>query len=99
MPSEVGGGPVQIPGTAGSFHGNHVRGNQPCKRSPTRTITLKELQWRNLADLIPTMNHFLIGRGRAGHRIGKIGNQAVIHKAKLRKQTGKMVTKAVIRPR
>ena len=60
VPSKVGGGPVQIPGTAGRFHVNPVSGNQPCKPPPTGTVTLKELQWRNLPDLIPTMNHFLI---------------------------------------
>ena len=91
VPSEVVGDPVQIPGTAGRFHGYPVSGNQPCKRPPPGTITLKELQWRNLPDLIPTMNHFLLGIGRAGCRIGKLATKAAIHKAKLRKQTAKIV--------
>ena len=77
MPSKVGGGFAQIPGTAGRFHGNPVSGNQR-KWPPTGTgtVTLKELQWRNLPDPIPTINHFLIGMGRAGHRIAKIGDQS-----------------------
>ena len=37
----------------------------------TSIITLKQLQWRNLPDTIPTMNHFLWGVGRAGCWIGK----------------------------
>ena len=73
---KVGGGPAQIPGTAGRFHGNPVSGNQPCKWPPTSTITLEELHGRNLPDPIPTMNHFLWGVGRAGSRIGKIGDQS-----------------------
>jgi len=76
VPSKVVGSPAQIPGTAARFYGNPVSVNQPCKRPPTGTVTLKELQWRNLPDPIPTMNHFLIGRGRAGSRIGKIGDQS-----------------------
>ena len=64
VPSRVGGGPAQIPGTAGRFNGNPVSGNQPCKRPPTGTVTLKELQWRNLPDPIPTMNHFLNRDGK-----------------------------------
>ena len=76
MPSKVGGGPAQIPGKAARFYGHPVSVNQPCKRPPTGTVTLKELQWRNLPDPIPTMNHFLIGSGRAGSRIGKIGDQS-----------------------
>ena len=54
MPSKVGGGPVQMLGTAGRFHDNPVSGNHPYKRPPTGTVTLKELQWRNLTDLIDT---------------------------------------------
>ena len=48
---------------------NPVSGKQPCKWPPTSTVTLKELQWRNLPDPIPTMNNFLWGVGRAGCRI------------------------------
>ena len=67
----------KIPGNAGRFYnGEPVSGKQPCKRPPTSTITLKELQWRNLPYPIPTMNHFLWGIGRAGRWIGKIGNQS-----------------------
>ena len=54
-----GGGPAKIPGTAGRFHGNPVSGNELCKQPPISTIRLKELQWRNLTELIPTMKHFL----------------------------------------
>ena len=72
----VGGGPAQIPGTAGRFYGNPVSGNQPCKRPPIGTVTLKELQWRNLPGPIPAMNHFLIGMGRAGRRTSRIGDQS-----------------------
>ena len=76
VPSKVGGGPVKIPGTAWRFHGNPVSGNQSCKWPPTSTVTLKELQWRNLPDPIPTMNHFVWGVRRARHWIGKIGKQS-----------------------
>ena len=48
VPSKVDGGPMQIPGTAGRFHGNPVSGNQPCKQPPASTVTVKEPQWRNL---------------------------------------------------
>ena len=76
MLSKVGGSPAQIPSTAGRFHGNPVSRNQSCKQPPTSTVTLKALQWRNLADPVPIMNHFLRGMGKAGHRIGKIGKQS-----------------------
>ena len=62
VPSELGGGPAEIPDTAGRFHGNPVSGNQPCKRPPISTVTLMELQWRNLPYPLPTMNHFLPGK-------------------------------------
>ena len=49
MPSKVGGGPAQIPGTAGRFHGNPVKRNQPCKQPPTSIITegtsVEKLTW------------------------------------------------------
>jgi len=57
--SKVDGGPTKIPGTAGRFHGNPMSRNQPCKRPPNSTIALKELQWRNLAERIATVKHFL----------------------------------------
>ena len=50
------GGPAKFPGTAGLFHGNPMNGNQPFKWPPTSTIKLKQLQWRNLPDPIPTKN-------------------------------------------
>ena len=52
MPSKVGGGPVQMLGTAGRFRDNPVSEYHPYKGPPTGTVTLKELQWRNLPDLI-----------------------------------------------
>ena len=58
MPSKVVEDPMKIPGTAGRFHGNPVSRNQPCKWPPTSAIILKELQWRNFPDPVPTMNHF-----------------------------------------
>ena len=67
---------AKLPVIEGRFHGNLVSGNQPCKWSPTGAITLKETRRRNLPDLIPTMNQFLWGLGRAGHWMGKIGNQS-----------------------
>ena len=70
VPSKVRGDLKKIPGTAASFHSNPVSINQPCKRPPISTITLKKLQCRNLPDLIPHINHFLWGVGRAGHWIG-----------------------------
>jgi len=76
VPSKAGMGPVEIPGTEGRFHGNHVSGIQPCKWSATNTVTLKELQGRNLSYLIPTMNCFQWEMGRAGWWINKIGNQS-----------------------
>ena len=68
-------GRTKIPGTAGRFHDKPVSGNQPCKRPPTHTVTLKELQWRNLPDQILTMNHFLWGMERARHWTGKLVDQ------------------------
>ena len=59
VPSKVGGGLAQISGAAGRFYGNPMSGNQTCKRPPISNFTLKELQWRNLPELIPTMNLFL----------------------------------------
>jgi len=47
VPSKVGGGSVQIPGTAGRSHGNHVSGNQPCKQPPTSGVTVKKPTWPN----------------------------------------------------
>ena len=76
MPSKVGGGLAQIPGTAGRFHGNPMSGNQTCKWPPISNVTLKELQWRNLPELIPTMHFFLWRLGRNGCWIGKIGDQS-----------------------
>ena len=42
MPLKVGGGPAQIPGTGGRFHGNPVSGNQPYKQPPTSSVALEE---------------------------------------------------------
>ena len=52
-------------GIAESFHGNPVSGNQPCKRIPTSTDTMKELQMRNLHDPMPTMTFFEGWEGEA----------------------------------
>jgi len=65
VPSKVDEGPTKIAGTAGKFHGNPVQGNHPYKRLLTSTVTVKELQWRNLPDLIPTVNRFLSEEGWA----------------------------------
>jgi len=59
VPSKVGGGPAKIPGTAGRFHGNPLSGNELCKQPPISTIRLKELQWRNLPDPIPTVKRYI----------------------------------------
>ena len=67
VPSKVDEGPTKIAGTAGKFCGNPVQGNHPYKGPLTSTVTVKELQWRNLADLIPTVNRFLSEVGRAAH--------------------------------
>ena len=44
MPSKVGEGPAQIPGTAGRFHGNPVSGNQPCKQTSVIMATRAQMQ-------------------------------------------------------
>jgi len=59
VPSKVGRGFAKIPGNASGFYGNLVSRSQSCEQPPTRAVTLKELQWKNLPDPIPTMNHFL----------------------------------------
>ena len=68
MSWKIGGIPMKIPGITRRFHGNLMSGNQPCEQTLTSTVTLKELQCRNLPDLRPTMNHFLWGVGRVGMR-------------------------------
>ena len=69
-PSKIGGGPAEIQGTAGRFHANHIKGNQPCTPPPTSTITLKKLSWPD------TANRFLWGVGRRGSCIDTIGDQS-----------------------
>ena len=89
VPSKDGG----VLHTTGRFHGSPMSGNQPCKQPPTSTITLKELQWRDLSDPIPTMNHFLWGVGRAGHWIGKIGDRGSDPQRSVQQTTAVMVTR------
>ena len=61
VPSKVGEGPVKITGTAGRFHGNPITGWSRVLQAATNQHrqSLKELQWTNVPDAIPTMNHFL----------------------------------------
>ena len=53
-----------------------VSGNKSCEQTPTSTVTLKALRWKNLPDLIPSMNYFVWEVGMTGHWTSRMGFQS-----------------------
>lgn len=50
----------------GDFHGNPMSGNKPCKRPPTTTVTLKELQCKYFSNnVLIQVQLEMSGKGRA----------------------------------
>ena len=78
--SKVQGGPGKMQGTAGRFRGNPVSWDQPCKGSPTSTVTPKELQRNYLPNLISTVTQLYEGWEGLGARLARWGTKAVIFK-------------------
>ena len=69
VPNKVGGGPAQVWGTAGGFHGNSESKNQPCHRLPTSEQTLVEILTYHSTYLALTSNEG--GKGRVVNLIVK----------------------------